>query len=55
MSLTLDGVGKLVSLERGEVDRRIFSDPDIFEQELELIFGQGVAVHVPRDADPEGG
>ena len=39
MSLTLDGVGKLVSLERGEVDRRIFSDPDIFEQELELIFG----------------
>ncbi len=40
MSLTLDGVGKLVSIETGEVDRRIFSDPDIFEQEMELIFGR---------------
>lgn len=30
----------LVSLERGEVDRRIFSDPAIFEQEMRLIFGR---------------
>ncbi|HEX5367214.1 MAG TPA: Rieske 2Fe-2S domain-containing protein [Acidimicrobiales bacterium] len=29
-----------VSVERGEIDRRIFSDPDIFEQEMELIFGR---------------
>jgi 3-phenylpropionate/trans-cinnamate dioxygenase alpha subunit len=28
----------LVSAERGEIDRRIFSDPDIFELEMELIF-----------------
>lgn len=31
---------EFVSLDRGEVDRRIFSDEDIFEQELELIFGR---------------
>lgn len=30
-----------VSVERGEVDRRIFSDPDIFEQEMAQIFGRG--------------
>ena len=29
-----------VSLERGEIDRRIFSDPDIFELEMETIFGR---------------
>ncbi len=33
----LDGY---VSLERGEIDRRIFSDPEIFEMEMELIFGR---------------
>jgi 3-phenylpropionate/trans-cinnamate dioxygenase alpha subunit len=33
-------VDGLVSLERGEVDRRIFSDPDIFDAEMELIFGR---------------
>jgi len=31
---------EFVSLERGEIDRRIFSDEDIFEQEMELIFGR---------------
>jgi phenylpropionate dioxygenase-like ring-hydroxylating dioxygenase large terminal subunit len=30
----------LVSLERGEVDRRIFSDPGIFEREITEIFGR---------------
>lgn len=30
----------LVSLERGEVDRLIFSDPGIFEQEMECIFAR---------------
>jgi 3-phenylpropionate/trans-cinnamate dioxygenase alpha subunit len=29
-----------VSVERGEIDRRIFSDPDIYEAEMELIFGR---------------
>ncbi len=43
-TFSVDG---LVSVERGEVDRRIFSDPDIFDAEMELIFGQRVAVPVP--------
>ena len=30
----------LVSVERGEVDRRIFSDQEIFDAEMELIFGR---------------
>jgi 3-phenylpropionate/trans-cinnamate dioxygenase alpha subunit len=29
-----------VSLERGEIGRRIFSDEEIFEQEMKLIFGR---------------
>jgi nitrite reductase/ring-hydroxylating ferredoxin subunit len=35
-----DRLDEFVSLERGEIDRRIFSDQDIFEQEMELIFGR---------------
>ena len=35
-----DRLDEFVSLERGEIDRRIFSDEDIFEQEMELIFGR---------------
>lgn len=30
----------LIDLERGQVDRRIYSDPEIFEQEMEQIFGR---------------
>ncbi|HTK67177.1 MAG TPA: Rieske 2Fe-2S domain-containing protein [Pseudonocardia sp.] len=37
---TTPPVTELVSLERGEIDRRIFSDPEIFEQELAQIFGR---------------
>jgi phenylpropionate dioxygenase-like ring-hydroxylating dioxygenase large terminal subunit len=42
MSLDIgaDRLDEFVSLERGEIDRRIFSDEDIFEQEMELIFGR---------------
>jgi phenylpropionate dioxygenase-like ring-hydroxylating dioxygenase large terminal subunit len=36
-TFSVDG---LVSVERGEIDRRIFSDPDIFDAEMELIFGR---------------
>ena len=31
---------ELVSLERGEIDRRIFSDDEIFEQEMDMIFSR---------------
>ncbi len=36
----LDQLDDLVSLERGEIDRRIFSDEEIYEAELEHIFGR---------------
>ncbi len=36
----VDRMDEYVSLERGEVDRRIFSDEEIFEQGIELIFGR---------------
>jgi phenylpropionate dioxygenase-like ring-hydroxylating dioxygenase large terminal subunit len=32
--------GELVSAERGEIDRRIFSDQEIFDQEMKFIFGR---------------
>lgn len=35
-----DEARPLVSLERGEIDRRIFTDPEIFEQEMRHIFGR---------------
>jgi len=35
-----DIIERSVSLEQGEIDRRIFSDPDIFELEMDLIFGR---------------
>lgn len=40
MALLERDSANFVSVERGEVDRRIFSDPDIFEAEMELIFGR---------------
>lgn len=39
MSLT-DRLDDLVSLEKGEVDRRVFSDEEIFEAEMQHIFGR---------------
>lgn len=40
MTLVASEVDELVSLERGEIQRRIFSDPEIFELEMEQIFGR---------------
>jgi 3-phenylpropionate/trans-cinnamate dioxygenase alpha subunit len=40
MALRQEELDGFVSLERGEVARQIFSDPDIFEEEMELIFGR---------------
>jgi 3-phenylpropionate/trans-cinnamate dioxygenase alpha subunit len=40
VAIDLDNLEEFVSIERGEVDRRIFSDDEIFEQEMELIFGR---------------
>ena len=33
-------IEQMVSLDRGELDRRIFSDPEIFEREMDMIFGR---------------
>jgi len=40
MAVDLDHIEDLVSVERGEIDRRIFSDEEIFEREMEQIFGR---------------
>jgi 3-phenylpropionate/trans-cinnamate dioxygenase alpha subunit len=40
MALLEHGTDNYVSAETGEIDRRIFSDPDIYEAEMELIFGR---------------
>ncbi|MFH8446021.1 Rieske 2Fe-2S domain-containing protein [Streptomyces sp. NPDC018026] len=36
----VDQLDSLVSLERGEIDRRIFSDQEIFDLEMKYIFGR---------------
>lgn len=40
MAIAVEKLQDLVSLERGEVDRSIFSDQEIFDQEMKEIFGR---------------
>jgi 3-phenylpropionate/trans-cinnamate dioxygenase alpha subunit len=40
MTIASEQLDQMVSLERGEVDRRIFNDPEIFEQEMRTIFAR---------------
>jgi nitrite reductase/ring-hydroxylating ferredoxin subunit len=40
MTVDVNHLEDLVSVERGEIDRRMFSDPAIFEVEIEQIFGR---------------
>jgi len=55
VTIAPEGVpGRFVSIGRGEVDRTIFSDAELFELEMEHIFGTRLAVLVPRIADPQG-
>src|SRR5689334_10668638 len=48
--------GDLVSLQTGEVDRRIFSEAEVFELEIERIFGRAWLflcheTHIPEPGD----
>ena len=40
MGISNDQLHRYVSVEHGELDRRLFSDPEIFELEMERIFGR---------------
>lgn len=39
MTTTVD-IGDLVNVETGRISRRIFSDEDIYQQELDRVFGR---------------